>query len=689
MTTRLLTLEQQDLFGPEAVATSLSGREEISRPFEFYLSVASPLLDLQPEQLIGKPLGVRIDRGDQPPRFIHGFITHMWAGDNIRGEDAGSGLFRLYRVRLAPWTWFMMRAARSFVYLPEKELKSMAEVLEEVKTRVSEYMHVEPLWDTDNAAILEDHKVEHCVQYRETDFSFLSRTLERLGIYYRFEFTGSQHTMILSDQSSYPSCVESRVEYRTLSAGTTEADSIHSWEHVYEFVSGEWQQKDFDPMKPSEDLTATAFKHADVSLTNNTGYQLYDFPNDYAAHHNRVEDAERRMQEEELRFNMVTGSSTCKTFTAGQAFRLTEHANVDTERAKSYLLIQVLHSAKQPGPFASTGSSPSYSNEFTCIPRDTQYRPQRSTAQPFLPSVQTAFVVGPEDEEIHVDKFGRVKVKFHWDRDDTPGEHHSCWLRVSQVHAGKGWGAIDIPRVGEEVIVSFIDGSPDRPIITGRVYNAEAMPPFTLPDEKTRSGIKTKTYKGTGYNELTMDDKTGKEQIRIHAQRDMESTVRRNRSASIGSSDSSYVGGNQSLTVKKKQTTIVEEDRDMWVKGTQRHQTDGDHHITVKGKRIEAVDGGITLDTKSFNLLTSDLVGFDGNEISMAANKIVLDATSELTLKVGGNFIKIDASGVTIVGLPVKINSGGAAGTGTLVVVDIPEPPEAAEVPPPPPATGP
>ncbi len=510
MPSRLLELEPASLFGDSAILTSLAGHEEISKPFEFFLTISSPKDKLRPEDVIGQPLAVRIDRGDQPPRYIHGYVSHFWAGDFSMSEGQRSLPSRNYRVRLVPWLWFLTRAARCFIYLPQKELKSLREIFDEVMQRVKSYGHIQPWHEADGATILNRRQVEHCVQYRETDFNFLSRTLERYGVYYYFRHEADRHTLVLSDTAAYPDAVESEIRYANSAGGQTNTDYVYQWEHAWEFVSGKWEQTDYDFKKPSTSLKVNASRHGSIPLTFNSGYELYDYPNDFINKDDGRIEAERRMEEEEFRFDSVSGASFCKTLTAGHCFKLVEHHSCPSEENNSYLLTSVRHSAHQPGPFTSQSQPASYSNQFVCIPKQTQFRPPRTTPQPILSSVQTAMVVGPSGEEIHTDRWGRVKVQFHWDREGNHDDNTSCWIRVAQAHSGKGFGGIDIPRVGEEVIVSFLEGDLDRPLITGRVYHEESMPPFELPAEKTRSGLKSKTYKGSGYNEISMDDTLAK-----------------------------------------------------------------------------------------------------------------------------------------------------------------------------------
>ena len=687
---RLLELEPTGLFGDQAILTSLSGREEISKPFEFSLSIASPKEDIKPQDVIGKPIAVRMDRGEEEPRYIHGYISHLWAGDYLATQDKSGLKSRVYRVRLVPWLWFMNRAARCFVYLPEKDTKSIHDVLDEIVKRVRSYGHIEPLIDSGNASILKSRKVEHCVQYRESDFNFLSRTLERYGVYYYFKHEKDKHTMVLSDKTNYPTCVESQIEYAPSTGGQMNVDCISSWEHVYEFVSGKWEQDDYDFLQPSTDLKVNAKKHSAIPLTNNTGYELYDYPNDYVQKDDGRTEATRRMEEEEIRFNTVAGTSFCKTMTPGYVFKLSNHHTCPSEQGKSFLLTNVSHSASQPGPFTSGDSTAMYTNQFQCVPREMQFRPRRQSPQPLLSSIQTAVVVGPKGEEIYTDEYGRVKVQFHWDREGKKDENTSCWVRVCQVHAGKGFGGIDIPRVGEEVVVSFLEGDLDRPLITGRVYHKESMPPFGLPGAKTVSGMKTQTYKGKGHNEMSMNDTPGKEKINIHAQYDMATTVKHDHSVKIETGKHTFDvdTGTASYTVKgavtelfkATQSTTVQESIDIKTNAAFIHaQSPTEIKLTVGASSITLTPDTITLNSPNIIIEGTTQIKGSSPKIVFAADKeatvsapdVKVSGTKETTIGVGSQTMKCDTSKVAVAGAAISSSATGQHDiTGAIVKIN-------------------
>lgn len=701
MAKRLLELIPNGLFGEKAILTSLSGREEISQPYEFSLTIASPKDKLKPEEIIGQPLAVKIDRGDEEPRFVHGYISHMWAGDFSHTLEEKSAPSRLYRVRLVPWLWFMTRAARCFVYLPEKLEKSIQDVIDELFKRVKSYGHVQTWNEAGAASILKARKVEHCVQYRETDFNFLTRTLEQYGVYYYFRHEQDKHTLILSDQPNYQDAPESKVEYHPAEGGKMTVDAISSWEHAYEFVPGKYEQTDYDFKQPSTSLKVNAAKHSSIPLANNSGYEVFDFPGEYMQKDDGEKEVIRRMEEEESRFNLVQGSSFCKSFSPGYAFKLTKHHSCPDEEGKSYLITSITHSATQAGPFSGHGVGDSYSNQFSCMPKESQFRPPRKTPRPYLPSVQTAVVVGPSGEEIYTDEFGRVKVQFHWDREGKRDENTSCWMRVTQVHAGVGFGGIDIPRVGEEVVVSFIEGDLDRPLVTGRLYHKESMPPFGLPASKKISGIKTKTYKGSGYNELSMDDTPGKELIRVHAQYDMATTVEHDDTQTVHNDRTITVNGKHTETIKKDTTIKITEGKlyhDV-VAGTATYHvkdtvseifenklstqvTKDITIITTEGKlHVESASQQITLLTGNSQLVmkkdgTIELKGksitIEGtSDVSISAPKVNITGKTEAKFGVSSQMVKCDPAKVTVSGSMITASASGIHEiTGALVKIN-------------------
>ena len=502
-------------FGPDEVAmTSFSGREEISRLFNFRLEFISTELDLKPGKIVGKEVNIEIDRRDTDgkpltPRTFHGYINRFAAGP-VALEETGKYKYRHYRAEMVPWLWFLTQTSRCFLFFPEKEDKTIFEVVQAVFDRTKSDLHVDPVNDLNGISDLKKRKVKHCVQYRESDFNFVSRTLEHYGAFYYFKFEDGKHTLVVDMKKNYPKCEEAEVSYPGLTGSHTPVDHITDWQHDYEFVSGKWTHTDYNFEKPSTSLKADAPKLPAIDLAQNDKYEIYDYPGEYSEKSDGQSDAKIRQEEEEVQHNVVNGTSLCRTFTPGHKFKLMNHPDEDavSEHKISYVLTSVEHTASQPGADTGLQGHSEYTNRFTCIPESVQFRPARITPKPVISGVQTAVVVGPE--EIHTDKYGRVKVQFHWDREGKKDGNSSAWIRVSQNWGGKEWGGMFIPHFGQEVIVEFLEGDPDQPIVTGRVYNAEQVVPLPLPAEKTKSIIRD-----YGNNQLIMEGKPGEQFIHL------------------------------------------------------------------------------------------------------------------------------------------------------------------------------
>jgi type VI secretion system secreted protein VgrG len=386
-----------------------------------------------------------------------------------------------------------------------------------------------------------------------------------------------------------------------------------------------------------------------------------------------------RMGEQEVPYAEIRGASLCRGFTPGYAFRLSNH--FDRQMNGRYVITAVQHTATQSPWYVAEEAialGEPYRNTFTCIPEDLPYQPLRETPRPVVQGPQTAIVVGPPGEEIHTDEFGRVKVQFHWDREGQHNEKSSCWVRVSQPWAGQSWGGVSIPRIGQEVVVDFLEGDPDQPLITGRLYNAESMPPYGLPASAVVSGMKTNsTPGGGGYNEMSMNDTKGKEMITVHAQYDMSTTILHDETISVKNNRTEDVlDGNETITVHtgKRTVSINTGDEELNVltgKRTVNVNTGDDTHNVLTGKRTVNVSTG----TDTLNVITADqmvnvsagsaklTVAAANREVlvpagtySVAAKIVEISGTQEILLAVGNNSIKIDMSGITLFGTLIKIN---------------------------------
>jgi type VI secretion system secreted protein VgrG len=623
------------------------GNEGISRLFHFDLYMHSLQRDISFKDIVGKKATVTLVLPDGQKRYINGLISSFSQGGSspLTGGEKPVN-FTHYHATLVPWLWVLTRSTDCRIF---QDL-SVPDIIQKVFQEHGFKDFRLKLSGSYNPR-------EYCVQYRETDFNFVTRLMEEEGIFYFFEHTEDKHTLVIADNvAAFSPCpLQKKVSYKSIKGQDRDEDVINNWQLGEEVRPGMYSLIDFDFEKPNVDLTASVEGKDERKL------EIYDFPGKYKNKSDGEKLVGIRMHEEETPQTVITGSGTCRGFIPGFRFQLDNHYRKDFN--KEYTLTFVQMSCDQGDNYRSQSDHSSdinFVSHFNCIPYPTPFRPPRTTIVPTVRGTQTAIVVGPAGEEIYVDKYGRVKVQFHWDRDGKYNEKSSCWIRVAQVWAGKNWGAMFIPRVGQEVIVDFIEGDPDRPIIIGRVYNGASMPPYSLPDEKTKSTIKSLSSKGGGgFNEFRFEDKKGEEQIFIHAER------------------------NKDIRVKKDLFETVLGNAHHLVGGDQFEKVSGDKHDQVVGDHNEKVDGTVSLKVGAD---LQEKVGGSyahdaGQEIHLKAGmKVVIESGMELTLKAGSNFIKIDPSGITIQGSPfVKINSGGAAGSGSGSSPDTPKDPQEAD----------
>ncbi len=572
--------------GPDALLlVRMTGEEEMSRLFRFQLEMLSEDDSLPASAIVGKNVTFRVEFPDGEPRYFNGFVTRFaYCG---RGDRLS-----VYRAEVAPWLWFLTKTTDCRIF----QNLSVPDIITQVFRDLG-FTHF-------RLDLKGSHpKWEYCVQYRESDFNFVSRLMEEEGISYYFQHDNGKHTLVLGDHKfAFQDAQDRQVEFRAKLTEGNVSDHIWRWEHHYEFRSGKWAHTDYNFESPTTSLMAQT--SSVVKLPGNTRFEQYEYPGGHEVRADGDAVVRLRMEMEEAGHDTVIGDSHCRSFSPGGRFKLVGHHS-SREAGKGYVLTSVRHSACSEASYWSEAPSEvePYQNTFVCIPDSVMFRPERRTVKPLIQSVQTAVVTGPPGEEIFTDKYGRVKVQFHWDREGRQDDKTSCWIRVSQSHAGKNWGAIDIPRIGEEVIVSFIDGDPDRPIITGRVYNAGQMPPFGLDGadnatNKVISGMKSKTYKGAGYNEFIMDDTPGNEQIRVHGQYDMDTTIEHDlrekvlndRTRNVANNETITIGGDRTETVVKNESLTVGVNRTIEV-GADNSETIGANNSTTVAANDSTVVG--------------------------------------------------------------------------------------------------
>jgi len=652
----------------------LRGYEGISRLFSYELEVlAYDNNSISFEDIVGQKVSITIHLPDGTPRYISGYVSRFTQGDT---DDR---LFTHYFLQVVPWLWFLTRQqdCRIFQNLAVNDIISQVFNLFDFKDFRLSLKNTYP-------------QLEYCVQYRETSFNFVSRLMEKFGIFYYFDHsTQGKHTMVLADQSStLPACVGSPFSHSLQVGGLTDPETISGWNVGQEVQTGKYTVTDYNFTTPSTSLLAN--DPTVVNLSASQPLELFDYPGLHTTKDQGDTVAKVRMQEEEAAYMVVAGSGNCRGLASGYSFELKNHYRGDQNT--NYVVTEVRHLASAGESYTTVAGeeAETYSNQFRCIPASVPYRPPRITPRPFVQGPQPALVVGKAGEEIWVDKYGRVIVQFYWDRLGARNENSSCWIRTSQPWAGQNWGAMWIPRIGQEVLVSFLEGDPDRPVITGRVYNADQMPPYTLPDYQTRSTFMSRSSKGGGtsnYNELRFEDLKGQEQIFMNAEMDMDLRVEKD--------SREFIGANRHLIVTTNQVEQIQTDKHLHVQGKHFEKVDSDMSLNVGGNQMESVTGNkslnVTGDQKesvtgnvSLSVTGNQSESVTGNvSLSVTGGKddsitmgymmsamsihlsaetgIVIECPLGITLSSGANSIDIGPAGVYVTGVPfVNLNSGSS-----------------------------
>ncbi|HYD39955.1 MAG TPA: type VI secretion system tip protein TssI/VgrG [Anaeromyxobacter sp.] len=599
----------------ELVVLELRLDEELSQPFSATLTLATPDegVMVEPGELLGQDalVTMHLAAGD---RYVHGIVAAV-----DRWDTGGEGAERnRYVVRVVPTLWKLghRRNCRIFQHL------SVPEIVNKVLTEGG--VDFDPSFPRLSATY---DKREYCVQYRESDLEFVSRLLEEEGIFYWFEHAEDAHRMVFCD--AVTSCDELPdgpvVPFR-------EPELHVGDEHVDEFLNHRQVRstavtlRDFDFLRPQTLVEAKADQGSNL--------EVYDYPGGLRGA-DRGDRARSRVRLEELQVlsDHFSGGSLCRRLAPGFLFELVDHP-VDWFNGE-YLVLSVHHDGSQPEVLSQVlahvggddpGRGPRYHNEFRCIRRGTPYRPERRTQRPVIPGPQTAIVVGPAGEEIYTDAHGRIKVQFHWDREGRRDENASCWVRVSQAWAGPGWGALYLPRIGHEVVVEFLEGDPDRPVVTGSVYNGLNPPPVDLPAQKTQSTLRSATSPGGyGANELRFEDAAGSELVTLHAQKDLDVVVENDKTQHVGANETLTVDQNRSRSVGGDQTLLVEKDDTSTIHANQSLTVGRDRNTTVGGNHTENVGGSQSISVGGSSSIT----------VAMAATETVALAKA---LNVGGAY---------------------------------------------------
>ncbi len=627
----------------------MSVSEQLGRLFEFDLDLLSVDPEIKLQDVLGQSMTVRYQRLDEEPRYFNGFVNRF-------SHASSHGNLFVYRASLRPWFWFLTRTADCRIF----QNMTVPDIIKEVFRDLG-------FSDFEEALSGSYREWEYCVQYRETDFNFISRLLEQEGIYYYFKHEEGKHTLVLSDSISAHETVPGYEEvpyYPPEESQRRERDHFDNWSLNQHIQPGVYALTDFDFKKPKANLevkSSTAREHEQAE------FEIYDYPGEYKESGDGEGYVRARIEELQAQYERVQGSGNVGGLSTGSLFKLSNYPREDQNR--EYLITAADYTlGPQEYESANTGDDGSnFACNITAIDKQQAFRAPRITPKPIVQGPQTAIVVGKSGEEIWTDKYGRVKVQFHWDRYGEVNENSSCWMRVSHPWAGKNWGAVAIPRIGQEVIVSFLEGDPDQPIITGRVYNDDNMPPYELPANATQSGVKTRSSKGgtpENFNEVRFEDKKGSEEVYIHAEKDQNNVVEndettsvgRNRTEDVGNNETISIGSNRSVTIGSNKSETIAINKAETIGVAKELTIGGAYQVTVGAAMNETI--GATK-TEEIGAIKSVLVGKDSSE-NVGSNKSI-ESGKKMSFQSGDNFsIKGDKKGMIEIADELTIKVGKA-----------------------------
>jgi type VI secretion system secreted protein VgrG len=611
-------LEPDDL-----LLQSVDMTDELGRPFVCELRLYSEKTDINFDDIVGQNVTIILDQGEGGLRYINGFVSRFSQGGGASGDHE-----HMYEATVVPWLWFLTRSTDCRIF----QEMTIPDIVKQIFTDFGCSELVEfNLRGTYDA-------LEYVVQYRETAFNFVSRLMEHEGIYYFFKHENGKHKLVVCDGPGAHETVEGYEEVPCHETSKTDSQGVLEWSRESRVMPGKYSLRDFDFKVPGKDLNSEkeiAAEHA------HSDHPVFDYPGDYIEKSSGDNRAAARMEELAVQNQVFRARSDARGLTVGSKFKLTG-ASRDDDNAE-YVITSMKVKAREESFGEQNSDEEVYESEFTCIPAETPFRPARATLKPLINGPQTAIVSGPDGEEVLTDEFGRVKVHFHWDRWNEADDKCSCWIRVAQIWAGKSFGAMFLPRIGQEVIVEFLEGDPDRPIVTGRVYNGECQVPYDLPDNKTMSTIKSDSSKGGGgFNELRFEDKKDEEEIFVHAQKDMQVRVLND--------TKEWIGNDRHLFVTNDQIEEVDHDRNEKVTNDHKEEIGNDRNLTVKGKEAVSITGSksLTVEGDVLEVFKADHSEKTTGQVTIKADTIVIEGATNITLKVGGSTIAIEDGSINI-----------------------------------------
>lgn len=596
----------------------MSGQDELGRLSIYQLELLSERADVQAEQLLGTELSIGVPLVTGAFRYFHGYVTRF-AHTGFQGRMA------CYQLTLRPWLWFLTRAQQNRIFQQLNVTDVIRKVLQAYDVAAFRLLS--------EAAL---PVMDYCVQYRETDFDFVSRLMEENGFYYFFEHSETAHTLVITDSPSEFHSLDGYESVPFVPQGglARDREGMQVWEASAEIQTGSWAATDFNYETPSAGLLSRSKIEAD--LDSHAGYEFFDYPGRHATEQEGRDRVRVRMESLYAQYARVQAQSNARGLGSGTLFALEQHP-FSTYNV-SYLVVSARYAITAGGYQTGDGGGMHYACELACVPASVTWRSACLTPRPIVYGPQTAIVVHGQSSSASdvMDAHGRIKVRFHWDQAGGNNEYKSCWIRVAQATAGNGWGHFFIPRPDQEVVVEFLDGNPDRPIVTGVVHNFEMNPPYAPNGVYTRSTIKSQTLSGNAWSEVRFDDAGGQEQLFIRAGR--------NRDSYVVQDDMQFVGGDRHMTVTGKQALKV----------GGRMSIDAAQDAQWQAGTAAALSAGTTLDIK-------------------AGTNVVIEAGATLTLVAGGSSIVLGASGITIDGARVAINGGGGGGAAKQASPDAPK----------------
>ncbi len=670
----------------DLLVDSMTGEEQMGRLFVFHLELMSENPELHFDKVVGQQVSISLmlEKGE---RYFNGYITEFrYAGSRDR--------FSRYQATVRPWFWFLTRTSDCRIF----QDMTVPDIIKQVFSD-NGMADFKPLLKN------KYRKWDYCVQYRESDFNFVSRLMEQEGIYYYFEHKADKHVLVMADDisahSAFPDYKEVTFHAASGSRGEIFEDHLDIWTPTQSIMPSKYMLRDFNFENPNSKLIVKSVKPNKHDMPPTLDAEIYDYPGEYSESSDGDNYVKIRLEELQCQQERIHAGGTARGMSPGCLFTLTDHPRADQK--KEYLVLSVVHTINNKGFDSGSGDSMElYHCSIVVMDKDKPFRSERITPKPIVQGPQTAIVVGREGDEITTDSYGRVIVQFHWDRYGKKNENSSCWVRVSQLWAGKQWGAMHIPRIGQEVIVSFIEGDPDRPIITGRVYNAVNMPPYDLEANKTQSGIKSRSTLEGGpdnFNEIRMEDYLGEEELYIQAEKNENILVKHNKGEKVGNNETinigndrvEIVGHDETITVKNDRKEQVEHDETLDVGNNRERNVGVDETINIGSDRKHNVGKNETITIaddqnveigKNMGIAVGknrDLAVAENHEISVGKNEnrdigkqLVIKAGDSILLECGSASIALKKNGdISIKGKNVVVEGSGKIGVKASSTVTI------------------